>query len=767
MAAGNEYKLPLDMVILSTADLRGNILDYNEGFKEASGYQDAELVNKPHNMLRHPDMPKEAFKDFWQTIQAGRPWFGIVKNKRKNGDYYWVAANAAPVIENGRITRYLSVRYPATPQQKQDAQRLYDEIRAGRAKFPWTHVPSQNKALLEVGLPAALSASALVASLFTDGLVGYGLAALALAGVGYLGYRAAQKDQIPEVLQQGMEDIANGLYKQPIADNSNWGFGLNLIRSRVAEAAARNYDALRASEILSTAMNCASTNIMVADAEFNITSINQSLHDMFKRNETRLREALPNFKADTVVGSNMDIFHKDPQHQRKMVAKMTASWTGELQVAGLALRLTVVPISHEQERIGYVVEWLDHTEEAFVSRSIINAMTQMHDGEFDMRLKESDKKVEGTLAAMMHHVNVSMESMSQVVHAINEVVEAQAAGDLTKELPKGVFKGQIHDLKNAINYSMEKVKEVVAVAIEASNVVSGASEQVSQGAADLSNRVQAQAASLEKTSATMNQMASAIENTSEHARKAADLAHQVREQSTEGVTVMKDTIVAMAQLQESSNQIGEIVVLIDSIAFQTNLLALNAAVEAARAGEHGRGFAVVAGEVRALAQKSAEAAKDIKGLIDQSVSRVGQSTKMAEKSGEMLERITHSVEDVADMIEQIANSTHEQSIGISEVHQAVSEIDSVTQQNAALVEETTAAAETLDQEAHRLQQTMAYFKIDAKTTNKRPGAQQALVTNKPAAGAQKAALKAPPPKPRNSAKAEPSTPSKGDEWAEF
>jgi methyl-accepting chemotaxis protein len=208
----------------------------------------------------------------------------------------------------------------------------------------------------------------------------------------------------------------------------------------------------------------------------------------------------------------------------------------------------------------------------------------------------------------------------------------------------------------------------------------------------------------------MNEMAAAVQANTANAQKVAELAHQVQHQAGAGVEVMQQTISAMQSIKESSSKIADIVTLIDGIAFQTNLLALNAAVEAARAGEHGRGFAVVAGEVRALAQKSAEAAKDIKDLITDSVSRIEAGTHLADKSGEMLSGITGSIEQVAGMIEQIATASSEQTEGIHQVHRAIADIDRVTQENAALVEETTAAAESLSNEANNLKENMSFFK---------------------------------------------------------
>jgi methyl-accepting chemotaxis protein len=338
---------------------------------------------------------------------------------------------------------------------------------------------------------------------------------------------------------------------------------------------------------------------------------------------------------------------------------------------------------------------------------IVEVMHQMSEGDFNSRVRVV---AYGDLLTMKDNINTSMAAIAQAINAISEVVAAQAMGDLTKELPTGSFKGQLHDLKNAINYSSSKVKESVIQAVLASNIVNAASAQVSQGSADLSSRVQEQAAALEETSSTMHQMATAVQTNTANAKRAAELAQQVQNQAGAGVDVMQQTISAMQSIKASSGKIADIVTIIDSIAFQTNLLALNAAVEAARAGEHGRGFAVVASEVRALAQKSADAAKDIKNLISDSVGRIEVGTQLADKSGAMLGGITDSVQQVASMIGEIAHASAEQNAGIGQVHRAIAEIDAVTQQNAALVEETSSAAESLSAEANHLRENMAFFK---------------------------------------------------------
>ena len=411
-------------------------------------------------------------------------------------------------------------------------------------------------------------------------------------------------------------------------------------------------------------------------------------------------------------------------------ARMTGNYEGDLNTlkqnindSAASVELTMSELSNVMQGIydGNLSVRLDKRVRGDLAQNVDRAMRSfsglltdvqqviagMHEGNFSLRVNADAR---GDLATMKQNINDSVAVIAQAIERINQVVSAQAMGDLTQTLPSGHYSGQLHDLKNAINYSAARVKETVARATEAAHVVNEASQQVAQGASNLSGRVQAQAAALEETGATMNEIASAVHNNTDNARRVAELAHQVQHQAGAGVDVMQKTITAMQSIRESSSKIGDIVTLIDSIAFQTNLLALNAAVEAARAGEHGRGFAVVASEVRALAGKSADAAKDIKSLIDDSVSRIENGTQLADKSGEMLGGITNAIENVATMIEEIAHASAEQSSGIQQVHLALGNIDRMTQENAALVEETSQASRMLSHEADTLLDTMRFFK---------------------------------------------------------
>ncbi|NYS28827.1 methyl-accepting chemotaxis protein [Pantoea sp. WMus005] len=285
-----------------------------------------------------------------------------------------------------------------------------------------------------------------------------------------------------------------------------------------------------------------------------------------------------------------------------------------------------------------------------------------------------------------------------------------AQGDLTQPI---VVEGRnemtqlaasLHDMQQSLVRTVTNVRE------GSDAIFTGASE-IASGNNDLSARTEQQAASLEQTAASMEQLTATVKQNAENARQASQLAHSASETAEKGGNVVAGVVKTMSEIAGSSKKIADITSVIDGIAFQTNILALNAAVEAARAGEQGRGFAVVAGEVRSLAQRSAQAAKEIKGLIDDSVNRVNVGSQLVGTAGETMSDIVSAVTRVTDIMGEIASASDEQSRGIDQVGQAVTEMDRVTQQNASLVEESAAAAASLEDQASRLSQAVSVFRI--------------------------------------------------------
>ncbi|GHC24552.1 hypothetical protein GCM10010082_16450 [Kushneria pakistanensis] len=335
--------------------------------------------------------------------------------------------------------------------------------------------------------------------------------------------------------------------------------------------------------------------------------------------------------------------------------------------------------------------------------------------------------------------------------------EAEMAADAIAEgrlnaVPETTRTDEIGRLLKAFRRMDNKLSEIVNDVRRNSESVSVGARQIAGGNNDLSRRTQEQAASLEQTAASMEEMTSTVKQNAENAVHAKHLTGSVRDQARKGGEVVSRTIDAMSEINASSRKIVDIVGLIDDIAFQTNLLALNAAVEAARAGEQGRGFAVVASEVRSLASRSATAAKDIKRLVEESVKRVEDGSELVDLSGKTLHEIISSVEKVSDIVAEITTASQEQATGIDQVNQAVAQMDSMTQQNAALVEQAAAASNSLEQQAEMLKQQVAYFRFT--------GEREREVSSRPATASPRSSAPARTPAPTARTPAPAATPAR-------
>ena len=301
---------------------------------------------------------------------------------------------------------------------------------------------------------------------------------------------------------------------------------------------------------------------------------------------------------------------------------------------------------------------------------------------------------------------------------VSEVAQKAAQGDLTQRVTVR-SRDELGRMGNALNQMFDNVAEVVGQVRQSADQVTTASTEISQGNEDLSQRTSGQASSLEETSASMEQMTSSVKQNADNAKQANQLAIAARDVAEKGGRVTSDAVRAMEEINKSSKKIADIINVIDEIAFQTNLLALNAAVEAARAGEQGRGFAVVAAEVRNLAQRSATAAKEIKGHINESVQKVSEGSELVGQSGQTLDEIVNSVKRVTDIIAEISAASQEQSSGIDQVNKAIMQMDQTTQQNAALVEQAASSAQAMKQQAAGLQNQVEFFTLNEEQSHRR------------------------------------------------
>ncbi|WP_312126916.1 methyl-accepting chemotaxis protein [Brevundimonas sp.] len=374
-----------------------------------------------------------------------------------------------------------------------------------------------------------------------------------------------------------------------------------------------------------------------------------------------------------------------------MTRAMTRLAQGDLEVA--------IPAVGRKDEIGAMASAvLTFKEQAIENRRLAAETEQARAAREEERLQ-----TEAERAARAEEARVA-------VSAVADGLAALAKGDLTHRITANIT-GSAAPLKADFNSAVEKLESAVAIIIDRAGAIGAAAQQISEASDDLSRRTEQQAASLEETAAAVEQITSTVARSAEGAQEAGSMVRASYSQAAEGQKVVNSAVSAMGQIEESSNQIGAIIGVIDEIAFQTNLLALNAGVEAARAGDAGRGFAVVASEVRALAQRSAEAAKEIKTLIHASSQQVGQGVNLVDETGRALQKIAEHIGRLTNIAAEIEASSKEQATGLAEVNMAVSQMDQVTQQNAAMVEESTAASRSLAQDAAELDRLMRQFHI--------------------------------------------------------
>jgi len=577
-------------------------------------------------------------------------------------------------------------------------------------------------------------------------------------------------------------------------------------------------------------------NIMIADEKLNIRYMNNATKELLKEAESDLKKELPRFEFDKLIGSNIDIFHKNPSHQRNMLSSLRNQHKATIWVGHRAFDLIVTPLKNGSKTTGFVVEWanakerlqnLDYKAQLLAigraqaviefspfgeivaaNENFLNAtgytlteikgkshrlflsdgaagdqefstlwselrsnvprigdITRYGKGGRKLFLNASYNPITDEKGNVVKVVKFATD-VSDRVHAVNTIGTALsklAEGDVSFTLDKP-FAPDFESLRGNLNEALTQLATTLSAVAKSTDEIDNGSREISSSAEDLSKRTEQQAASLEETAAALDQITVNVNNASKRAEEARHATQAADTSATRSGKIVAEAVGAMARIEQSSNQISNIIGVIDEIAFQTNLLALNAGVEAARAGEAGKGFAVVAQEVRELAQRSAQAAKEIKELIRNSSEEVKNGVKLVSETGDALKTIQDNIVAVNDHMQAIASSAREQATGLSEVNSAVNQMDQVTQQNAAMVEESNAASASLATETQRLRQFISRF-----TLGRHYSGQSAL---SPAhahgsRGPAPAAAPAPQRAPARPAPAHGNAALKQDEWQEF
>ena len=454
--------------------------------------------------------------------------------------------------------------------------------------------------------------------------------------------------------------------------------------------------------------NC-STSVMIANKDGRIVYLNKAVGQLMQDAERDLRTALPGFDSRRLVGADIDQFHKNPGHQRALLTNLRGTHRAELVLGGRTLALAASPVFDESNHnVGTIVEWRDRTSEVAAEVEVAEVVKAASSGDFSRRLKSA--QTEGFFHQLTEGLNAIMSTSESSLNEVVRVLGQVSDGNLTQRIDAeyhGIFK----QLKDYVNRTVDQLTTIVGEIQSASGSINTAAREIAQGNANLSQRTEQQASSLEETAASMEELTATVRQNADNALQANQLAAGASEVAVRGGGVVGKVVETMSAISESSKRIVDIIGVIDGIAFQTNILALNAAVEAARAGEQGRGFAVVATEVRSLAQRSAEAAHEIKALIGDSVGKVTVGTELVDQAGQTMSEIVASVKRVTDIMAEITVASQEQSSGITQVNQAVTQMDEVTQQNAALVEESAAAAQSLQDQSDTLVHAVSRFQL--------------------------------------------------------
>jgi len=671
-----EYELQDEHFLISRTDLKGRITYANPAFTEVSGFSHEELIGSPHNLVRHPDMPPEAFDNMWKTLAAGMSWRGLVKNRRKNGDHYWVDASVSPVIEDGTVMGYASVRIKADREQIDEAERAYARIRSGKGQRLYLH----RGRLRRRGALAALGRLNLGSVRARIGLM-VAVAALMLLASGGLGLYGlnASGERLAELNRDGLEDVVR---LQQVGQMISEAPQTLASRERMALLDERHE--------LAASLEETTARVGATWADFMAREANQAP-------ETRqFDQQLQAYLNDGLL-------------------PMANALKGEAFDAMMALNNQVSPLQEQAGSMTAAINELIARERRGAAAMADAAET----GQRTMLLAQG-----GVLAvALLLLLALGLTTLRAVVRPLERAIDFTlqiASGNLGASAPpRG--RDEVGRLLDALDVMRKSLGSIVGDVHAGIRVVTPAARDIAVGNDDLASRTEQQAASLQQTASSMEEMTSTVQQNTDNARQASGLATENAQRVRETGELVHQVVETMGRITESSRKMGEIIDVIDSIAFQTNILALNASVEAARAGEQGRGFAVVASEVRNLAGRSASAAKEIRVLINGAGKEIEAGATVVRRAEEAIEGVVAATARVNDIMGEISAASQEQSGGIGQINQAVAEMDNVTQQNAERVQSMARAALELERQAEQLVIAVTAFRARGAGAEQAPG----------------------------------------------
>ena len=749
-------------------NLDGTIITANDNFLNTVGYSLDEIKGKHHSMFVTPEYAKSVeYKQFWQDLNNGQFVTGQFPRINKEGKEIWLNASYNPVKdENGKPYKVVKFATDGTELRNQQisSARLQSAIDGAETNLMLCdsdlNITYANPSVIEMLRARQHELRKIWPGLDVDNLIGQNIDQFH-KNPAHQRSLLADPSRLPAKAEIKVGDVEFTVNATMIKGPNGEYMGNMVEWQDITEQRKKDIEVAR----LQSAVNGAEANLMICNANLDITYANPAVVEMLRKRQTELRKIWPGLDVENLIGQNIDQFHKNPSHQRRLLADVNnLPASAEIKVGDLEFKVNATAIlGPNGEYMGNMVEWRDITEQKDAERQIEGLIEAAVRGELDNRLNAD--RYEGFMYNLATSINKMMDAVVYPLKESTRVLEKLADGDLTNSMD-GDFQGEFAVMRDAVNTSISNLLNMVNEIRTSADSINTSANEIAQGNLNLSQRTEEQASSLEETASSIEELTGTVKQNADNAQQANQLASGARGEAEKGGTVVKNAIEAMGEINQASKKIADIIGVIDEIAFQTNLLALNAAVEAARAGEQGRGFAVVAAEVRNLAQRSAGAAKEIKTLINDSVQKVEEGSRLVDESGSTLEEIVNSVKKVSDIIAEIAAASSEQSAGIDQINKAVAQMDEMTQQNASLVEEAASASESMDEQAKGLTELMNFFNAGdtGSSSSAKSGLKDRRSTDRPWNEQNSKPVSKPVTKP--SAKAA-SAGSEDSEWEEF